>query len=109
MKIWNRKFNEEDVKFLRENVNAENCLEIAEQYGCSWFTVAQAVRGNSYKEFNDKYPPVEIGRKKIVGGLTDKDKNLIRQRVNDGESQREVADSYAISESYVSKIMKFVR
>lgn len=106
---YNRVFSDDDIRVLREKVTAENCSKWAEAYNVAWYTVAQAVRGETYTHLNEVYPPNENFGRKSLDGLSDEDKDRIRERIKQGEKQKAVASEYGLSESYISRIKRYLR
>lgn len=102
---------EDDVAEIRERASeGESQYDLADEFGIDQSTVTHILTGRTWSEtLPDDWEwstEPRTGEDNPNAKLTEDDVRTIRQRVDNGETQAEVADDFDISSSYVSMIVR---
>ena len=100
-----RHLTDEQVIDIRNRATPDNIGELAQLYGVYPMSIRNAARGYTYEHLNDVAAPIDLPRKKRLDGLTDIQKQAIKDKKREGKSLSELAREYNVTAPYISLII----
>lgn len=103
-----RKLNDEQVIEIRQKLRDKlvSVTELMRQYERNRPSIYNAAKGITFSHLNERFPPVDsIEYRREEQKILPRDHAKIAARYDAGDTQQEIADTYAVDISYICRII----